>query len=76
MAPFIVDWFIKAYNKFPKSFAILKDGKLYAPEGKIRGLVDLVLKIFGGMRERNLVLCLLGIEAVIAVIVVVVFGSS
>lgn len=75
MLPFIIDWFLKAANGFPKSFAqIGNDGKLYAPEGKIRGFADLVLKLFGGLSERNLVLACVGIETVIAVAVVLYFG--
>ena len=75
MLPFIVDWIIKAYNKFPKSFAELKDGKLYAPEGKIRGLADLILRLFGGLAERNLVFVFIGIEVVLGIIVILMYGK-
>ncbi|MFA5108140.1 MAG: glycosyltransferase 4 family protein [Candidatus Micrarchaeia archaeon] len=76
MLPYIIDWFLKALNGFPKSFAELgKDGKLRAPKGKIRGFADLILTIFGGLTEKNLVLVCVGIETVIAIFVVIYFGK-
>lgn len=72
--PFVVDFFLKALNGFPKSFAELgADGKLRAPKGKIRGLADLVLSVSGGLGERALVLRLLAIEAVFALIVLALY---
>ncbi|MFH0927598.1 MAG: hypothetical protein V1822_03395 [Candidatus Micrarchaeota archaeon] len=75
MLPYIIDWILKAANGFPKSFAHLRGGKLYAPEGKIRGFADLVLRASGGLSERNLVLACVGIEAAIAVFVILYFGK-
>ena len=72
--PYVVDFFLKAANKFPKSFSELgADGKLHAPAGKTRGLGDLVLRVTGGLTERNLTLVLMGIEAVFAVIVLALY---
>ncbi|VVB56765.1 Phospho-N-acetylmuramoyl-pentapeptide-transferase [uncultured archaeon] len=72
--PFVIDFFIKAANGFPKSFSELgADGKLHAPKGKIRGLGDLVLRVSGGLSERNLTLALIGIECVFAVIVLALY---
>ncbi len=74
MIPYILDWIIKAYNKFPKSFAVYnpKDKKLYTPKGKIRGLADLILKVSGGMKETHLTLTLIGIEIIFALIAILI----
>ena len=65
--PFVVDFCIKAKNHFPYSFGIYKDGKLYCPDGGPVGLCQLIMKVAGGISERNLVLVLMGIEAVCGV---------
>ncbi|VVC02392.1 Phospho-N-acetylmuramoyl-pentapeptide-transferase [uncultured archaeon] len=72
--PYVVDFFLKAANKFPKTFSeVGADGKLHAPGGKTRGLGDLVLNVTGGLTERNLSLALIGIELVFAVIVLALY---
>jgi len=73
MVPFIFDFFIKAINRFPKTFGEYHDGKLYCPEGKAKGFVQLVMKLSNGISERNLVLFFIGLEAVFAVIVLALF---
>ncbi|HNT61173.1 MAG TPA: hypothetical protein PKJ97_04320, partial [Candidatus Bilamarchaeaceae archaeon] len=42
---YVVDFFIKAYNRFPSSkwWGELKGGKLYPVEGKVRGFAQLVM---------------------------------
>jgi UDP-N-acetylglucosamine--dolichyl-phosphate N-acetylglucosaminephosphotransferase len=73
--PYVIDFFLKAANRFPKSFAHLgKDGKLRAPPGKIRGLADLILTVTGGLTEKGLTMAFLGIEMVFAAIVLVMYG--
>ncbi len=69
MAPYIIDFFIKAANRFPHTRQELRAGKLHPKEGRIRGLVHLVMRAFGGISERNLVLVFLAAEAVLALIV-------
>ncbi|MCL6088809.1 MAG: hypothetical protein M1530_01440 [Candidatus Marsarchaeota archaeon] len=72
--PFVVDFFLKALNRFPKTFSELgEDGKLHAPKGKTRGLGDLILNLTGGLSERNLALALMGIEAVFALVVLALY---
>ncbi|MCC7552638.1 hypothetical protein KO317_03150 [Candidatus Micrarchaeota archaeon] len=73
--PYVLDWIIKAKNKFPKSFAVYNssDGKLYAPEGKIRGLADLILRTSKGMTEMHLTITLIGIEILFAIIAILIF---
>ena len=72
---YYADFVIKILNRFPKSFAELRDGKLHAP-GKPRGLVDIVLKLGKGMREKDLVITLIQAQVVITIAVVLVFASA
>ncbi len=66
--PYVIDFFIKAKNGFPKSFAQYKEGKLYAPKNRIRGLADLILHISNGLTEVQLTLILIGMEIVCGII--------
>ena len=65
--PFVVDFTIKAIYGFPYTFGVYKDGKLYCPDDGPKGLAHIILKLFGGMKETNLVMVLIGIEAVFGV---------
>jgi len=71
--PYILDFLIKAKNRFPYSFGIYRDGKLYCPDGKAVGLAQLIMKVCGGISERNLVLVLMAIEAVFGVIAILLY---
>lgn len=71
--PYVIDFLIKAKNKFPYSFGIYRDGKLYCPDSGPVGLCQLVMKICGGISERNLVLVLMGIEAVFGVVAILLY---
>jgi UDP-N-acetylglucosamine--dolichyl-phosphate N-acetylglucosaminephosphotransferase len=73
--PYVVDFLIKAKNHFPGKnwWGTYKNGKLYCPEGGPVGLGQLIMKVFGGISERNLVLALMGIEAVFGVIAILVY---
>lgn len=62
LIPYVIDFIIKAKNRFPYSFGVYRDGKLYCPEGGPVGLGQLIMKICDGISERNLVLVLMGIE--------------
>lgn len=68
---YVADFFIKAYNRFPSSkwWGELKDGKLYPVEGKVRGFAQLVMRMGGGMSERNLVLVFIGMQALVGLVV-------
>ena len=72
--PYLVDFLIKAKNRFPYSFGIYRDGKLYCPDGRAVGLAQLIMKVCGGISERNLVLVLMGIEAVFGVIAILLYA--
>lgn len=66
--PYAVDFVIKAMKRFPSfdltMLAPYKGGKLFCPESGPIGLGQLVMKVTGGISERNLTLTLMGIEAV------------
>lgn len=70
---YVLDFLIKLPNKFPKTFAGIKYGKLVAPSGKPRGLVDIVLKLSGGMGESRLVLLMMGLQLLVGIGVLLIF---
>jgi UDP-N-acetylglucosamine--dolichyl-phosphate N-acetylglucosaminephosphotransferase len=71
--PYVVDFLIKAKNRFPYSFGVYREGKLYCPDGGAVGLAQLIMKVCGGISERDLVLVLMGIEAVFGVIAILLY---
>jgi UDP-N-acetylglucosamine--dolichyl-phosphate N-acetylglucosaminephosphotransferase len=71
--PYVVDFLIKAKSHFPYSFGDYKDGKLYCPDNGPVGLGQLIMKLCGGISERNLVLVLMGIEAVFGVVAILLY---
>ena len=73
LIPYIIDFLIKAKNHFPYSFGKYKDGKLYCPDDGPVGLGQLVMKICGGISERNLVLVLMGFEIVCGVAAILIY---
>ncbi|MCG2790824.1 MAG: hypothetical protein L6305_03630 [Actinomycetia bacterium] len=75
MIPYMVDFLIKAKNHFPAKnwWGIYKDGKLYCPDSSPVGLCQLIMKLCGGISERNLVLVLMGIEALFGLIAILVY---
>jgi len=73
LIPYIIDFLIKAKNHFPYSFGIYREGKLYCPEDGPVGLGQLIMKVCGGISERNLVLLMMGIEAVFGVVAILLY---
>ena len=71
--PYVIDFLIKAKNRFPYSFGIYREGKLYCPDDGPVGLGQLIMKVCGGISERNLVLVLMGIEAIFGVIAILLY---
>ncbi len=73
--PYVIDFFIKAANRFPSSkwWGEYRDGKLYPVEGKVRGFCQLVMRTFNGISERRLALFFIGLEAVFALIVLLLY---
>lgn len=74
--PYALDFILKAKNRFPSKgwWGIYRGGKLYCPELGVVGLGQLVMKITGGISERNLTLSLMGIEAVCGAIAVLLYA--
>lgn len=77
MILYVVDFFIKAYNKFPSSkwWGELKNGKLYPVEGKVRGFAQLVMKMSGGISERNLTLVFVGMQIMVGLVVFLLYAK-
>jgi len=75
LLPYVVDFFIKAYNRFPSSkwWGDYKGGKLYPLEGKVRGFAQLIMKLSNGISERNLALLFIGMEVVVAAVVLMLY---
>jgi UDP-N-acetylglucosamine--dolichyl-phosphate N-acetylglucosaminephosphotransferase len=73
LIPYVIDFLIKAKNHFPYSFGLYRGGKLYCPEGGPVGLGQLIMKVCGGISERNLVLVLMGVEAVFGVVAILLY---
>jgi UDP-N-acetylglucosamine--dolichyl-phosphate N-acetylglucosaminephosphotransferase len=73
LIPYLIDFLIKAKNHFPYSFGDYRDGKLYCPDDGPVGLGQLIMKVWGGISERDLVLVLLGIEVVFGMIAIIIY---
>jgi len=73
--PYVVDFIIKAKNHFPSEgwWGIYRNGKLYCPDSGPVGLCQLIMKLFGGISERNLVLVLMGIETVCGLVAILLY---
>lgn len=69
LVPYVIDFFIKLANRFPSSnwWGVYRDGKLFAPQDKIRGFAQLIMKLTNGIREQRLTLVFVAVEAVVAV---------
>jgi UDP-N-acetylglucosamine--dolichyl-phosphate N-acetylglucosaminephosphotransferase len=74
--PYALDFILKAINRFPSKgwWGVYKNGKLYCPGSRPAGLAQLVMKLCGGITERKLVLTFIGIEAVCATIVILLYA--
>ncbi len=72
---YIFDFFIKLYKKFPSSnwWGEYKDGKLYAPNGQVNGLAQLMMRYFKGISEKNLVLFFILAQILISFILLLNF---
>jgi UDP-N-acetylglucosamine--dolichyl-phosphate N-acetylglucosaminephosphotransferase len=71
--PHMVDLALKVAHGFPKSFGIYRDGKLYCPGSGPVGLGQLIMKLSGGISERNLTLVLVGLETLMGLITLWLF---
>jgi len=75
MVPYVIDFFIKAWNGFPstKWWGEIRNGKLYPVGGKVRGFAQLIMKLSGGISEKNLVLFFIGMEILFGLIVIALY---
>lgn len=73
MFPYVIDFFIKAANRFPHTRQEIRGGKLHPEGGKVKGLVHLVMRLSGGISERGLVLFFIGLESAFALIVLALY---
>jgi len=74
--PYVIDFFIKAKNKFPHTHQeIGEDGKLRPKDGKIRGFVHLVMKLANGITEKNLTLVFIGLEIIFALVAIALYAK-
>ncbi len=73
MIPFILDFLIKAKNGFPHTHQDIRSGRLYPKEGKVKGLVHVVMNAFNGITEQNLTIFFVGLEVVFALIVLAMY---
>jgi UDP-N-acetylglucosamine--dolichyl-phosphate N-acetylglucosaminephosphotransferase len=66
LIPYAIDFFIKARNRFPSQGweGTYREGKLYCPRQRVKGLAQLIMKLAGGVSERNLTLILIGAEVI------------
>ena len=73
LIPYIIDFLIKAKNHFPYSFGIYRDSKLYCPDSGPVGLGQLIMKLFGGIKERNLVMFLMAVELILGIVAILFY---
>ncbi|MBU4341303.1 MAG: hypothetical protein KKB24_00400 [Candidatus Altiarchaeota archaeon] len=69
--PYILDFFIKVKNRFPSKgwWGQYRDGKLFSPENPI-SLCQWIMKLTGGIAEKDLVLILILIEFLFGIIAI------
>jgi len=73
--PYVVEFLIKARHHFPSEgwWGIYRSGKLYCPDSGPVGLCQWIMKINGGISERNLVLVLMGVEVVFGALAILIY---
>ena len=75
IVPYFIDFVMKALHRFPSKgwWGEYNNGKLYCSESGPVSLCQMIMKLTGGISERNLVLVLMGLEAVFGLIAVLMF---
>jgi UDP-N-acetylglucosamine--dolichyl-phosphate N-acetylglucosaminephosphotransferase len=75
MAPYILDFFIKAANRFPHTYQELRGGKLSPKSGAVKGLVHVVMKAAGrdGISEKGLTTVFMGLELFCALVALALY---
>jgi len=64
--PHFLDFFIKIRHRLPSKgwWGEYREGKLYPPQNQVKGLGQLIMKIFSGISEKNLVRVIFLIEII------------
>jgi len=75
VVPHLVDFGFKARHGFPKTFGVYREGKLYCPQAGPAGLGQWVMKLCGGIKERNLTLVFVGLEVLMGLIAVGLYAK-
>jgi len=75
LIPYIIDFIIKANNHFPSKnwSGVYRNGKLYCPDSGPISLCQWILKLSGGISERNLVLVLMGVEVIFGIMAILIY---
>ncbi len=75
MAPYILDFFIKAAKGLPHTSQEIRGQKLSPKFGQVKGLVHVVMKAAGpgGITEKNLTLAFMGMEVVCALVALALY---
>lgn len=75
IVPYAYDALLKLVHRLPSKgwWGIYREGKLYCPDSGPVGLCQLIMKVSGGITERNLVLVLMGIEAIFGAAAIVLY---
>lgn len=62
--PYFIDFLFKAFHGFPNKnwWGVYQDGKLYCPKTGPIGFAQVIMKLFNGITERNLVIIFMLIE--------------
>ncbi|MFA6328989.1 MAG: hypothetical protein WCY41_06100 [Candidatus Micrarchaeia archaeon] len=77
VVPYLADFVIKAANRFPRADGKCgEDGKLTPDGGKVKGLVHLVMKMSGGITEKNLVRFFIAAEVLFALLAIFMYGKN
>lgn len=73
--PFLFEFIIKAVHKFPSKgwWGVYRGGKLYCPENGPLSSPQVIMKISRGIREKSLVMILIGIEAIFGILAILVY---
>lgn len=73
--PYAYDAFMKFIHHLPSKgwWGVYRNGKLYCPESGPVGLCQQIMKWSGGIAEKNLVLLLIGIEALFGATAIILY---
>jgi UDP-N-acetylglucosamine--dolichyl-phosphate N-acetylglucosaminephosphotransferase len=77
--PHVTDFFLKFRSRFPSEGwwgSLDREGRLHCPKARPVGLGQSIMKLCGGVRERNLVLILMACETLLGIIAIFIYWSK